>query len=93
MELQAIGDQDHADQDQEGQRKHAQGRMAVVSSAVTIGRLTEERAAGRNHLVAQLASQIVVAHASAGGRLALLCDGWSAAGRSIRRLTAGIFTA
>ena len=65
----------------------ADGRMAVLSAATHAGRLTEELAAHRNACVAQLASQIVVAHASAGGRLALLCDGWSAAGRSIRRLT------
>lgn len=64
----------------------AQGRMAVVSSAVTIGRLTEERAAGRNHLVAQLASQIVVAHASPGGRLAALCDQRREEGRTVVRL-------
>jgi len=61
----------------------AQGRMAVVSSAVTAGRLTEERAAGRNHVVAQLASQIVVAHASPGGRLAALCDQWHEQGRTV----------
>jgi hypothetical protein len=61
----------------------AQGRMAVVSSAVTAGRLIEARAAGRNHLVAQLASQIVVAHASPGGRLAGLCDQWREQGRPV----------
>lgn len=61
----------------------AQGRMAVLSSAVAAGRLTEARAAGRNHLVAQLAHQIVVAHASPGGALATLCDQWREQGRTV----------
>jgi len=64
----------------------AQGRMAVVSAATRSGRLTEELAAQRNEWVVSLARQIVVAHASPGGRLAALCDGWSRAGRSVRRL-------
>ena len=64
----------------------AQGRMAVVSAATRSGRLTEELAARRNDWVAALADQIVVAHASTGGRLAVLCDGWSSAGRPIRWL-------
>lgn len=49
----------------------AQGRMAVVSAAARSGRLTEALAAQRNEWVAALASQIVVAHASPGGRLAV----------------------
>ncbi len=64
----------------------AQGRMAVVSAAARSGRLTEALAAQRNEWVAALASQIVVAHASPGGRLAALCEGWSSAGRSVRQL-------
>jgi len=64
----------------------AQGRMAVVSAATRSGRLTEALAAQRNEWVAGLACQIVVAHASPGGRLAVLCDEWTRAGRSVRRL-------
>lgn len=64
----------------------AQGRMAVVSVATRSGRLTEAQAAQRNESVAMLARQIVVAHASPGGRLAALCDDWSRAGRSVRLL-------
>ncbi|WP_396432970.1 DNA-processing protein DprA [Limnohabitans sp.] len=64
----------------------AQDRMAVVSAAASSGRLTEELAAQRNEWVAALASQIVVAHASPGGRLAALCDGWGYKGQRIRWL-------
>lgn len=64
----------------------AQGRMAVVSAATRSGRLTEALAAERNEWVASLARQIVVAHASPGGQLAVLCDEWTRAGRVIRRL-------
>ena len=60
-----------------------QGRMAVVSAATSAGRLTEELAAWRNQWVAQLASQIVVAHASPGGRLAGLCEEWRTSNRAI----------
>ena len=61
----------------------AQGRMAVVSAATRSGRLTEALAAQRNEWVAALARQIVVAHASPGGRLVTLCDGWSRRGRPL----------
>jgi len=61
----------------------AQGHMAVVSAATRSGRLTEELAAQRNEWVAALASQIVVAHASPGGRLGALCDQWCAEGRVV----------
>lgn len=44
----------------------AQGRMAVVSQAVAVRRLTGKGATQRNVLAAQLADGIVVAHASAG---------------------------
>jgi len=64
----------------------AQGRMAVVSAAIRAERLTEALAAERNEWVAQLASEIVVAHASPGGRLAGLCDVWGVAGQVVRRL-------
>lgn len=60
-----------------------QDRMAVVSAATSAGRLTEELAAWRNQWVAQLASQIVVAHASPGGRLAGLCEEWRTSNRAI----------
>ena len=60
-----------------------QGSMAVVSAATRSGRLTEALAAQRNEWVAALARQIVVAHASPGGRLVTLCDGWSRRGRPL----------
>ena len=53
-----------------------QGRMAVVSAAATAARLTGELAMARNQLVAQLATDIVVAHASPGGALAGLLAQW-----------------
>lgn len=46
-----------------------QGFMAVVSASVATTRLTDEVAAARNSLVAQLATVIVVAHASPDGGL------------------------
>jgi len=36
--------------------------------------------------MAPLASQIVAAHVTQGGRLAVLCEEWSRSGRSVRRL-------
>ncbi len=54
----------------------AQGHLAVVSAATTATRLTGEVAMARNHLVAHLASDIVVAHASPGGALASLLAQW-----------------
>ena len=53
-----------------------QGLMAVVSANLTTTRLTDEVAMARNTLVAQLATTIVVAHASPGGRLADLVAQW-----------------
>ncbi len=47
----------------------AEQRMAVVSASTVAQRLTSERAALRNELVAQLADHIVIAHASANGAL------------------------
>lgn len=61
----------------------AQGRMAVVSAAIRAGRLTEELAAERSQWVAQLARQIVVAHASPGGRLSALRGRWCVEGRPV----------
>jgi hypothetical protein len=63
-----------------------QGRMTVVSAATRSGRLTEDMAAQCNEWVALWARQIVVAHASPGGRLAALCDGWSHAGQPLHWL-------
>ncbi len=54
----------------------AQGRMAVVSSVTAAQRLTLEGATLRNAQVAQLATSIVVAHASPGGSLAGLVAQW-----------------
>jgi predicted Rossmann fold nucleotide-binding protein DprA/Smf involved in DNA uptake len=65
----------------------AQDRMAVVSAATsTAGRLTEDRAAARNQLVARLASDIVVAHASLGGQLRAECAQWRSEGRVVVQL-------
>lgn len=58
-----------------------QGHLAVVSVATTATRLTGEVATERNHLVAQLATNIVVAHASSGGALASLLAQWQLAGQ------------
>lgn len=54
----------------------AQGRMVVVSLATTAARLTGELAVARNQLIAQLATDIVVAHASPSGALASLLAQW-----------------
>lgn len=64
----------------------AQEHMAVVSAATAAVRLTGVLAAARNNLVAQLASQIVVAHASPGGALECSCAQWQAQGREVIRL-------
>lgn len=54
----------------------AQGHMAVVSVATTATRLTSEFTIARNQIVAQLPTDIVVAHASPGGALAGLLAQW-----------------
>ncbi len=61
----------------------AQGHLAVVSVATTATRLTGELATARNHLVAQLATNIVVAHASPGGALASLLAQWQREERQV----------
>lgn len=61
----------------------AQGHLAVVSVATTATRLTGEVATARNHLVAQLATNIVVAHASPGGALASLLAQWQREARQV----------
>ena len=53
-----------------------QGLMAVVSANLTTTRLTNEVAMARNNLVAQLATTVLVAHASPGGRLSSLVAQW-----------------
>lgn len=63
-----------------------QGCMAVVSATSSTTRLTGELATERNNLVTQLATQIVVAHASIGGALEGLCTQWQAQGRQIIQL-------
>lgn len=60
------------------------GRMAAASAVARSGRLTEALAAQRNEWVTALARQIVVAHVSPGGRLAVLCDEWTRAGGFVR---------
>jgi len=67
----------------------AQGHMAVVSQAVAARRLTGKEATQRNALAAQLADGIVVAHASAGGSLAVLVAEWQAQGRTVTVLEQG----
>ena len=59
----------------------AEGRLAIVSTATTAARLTGGLAAARNHLAAQLATDIVVAHASPGGALAGLLAQWQMDGQ------------
>ena len=65
----------------------AQGRMAVVSSISTPTRLTSEAATLRNAQVAQLATSIVVAHASPGGSLAGLVAQWRQEERRVTMLS------
>jgi hypothetical protein len=60
-----------------------------VSHAVATRPLTSEVAARRNALVAQLASEIVVAYASPGGRLADLVAQWRQDGRPVTVLAVG----
>jgi predicted Rossmann fold nucleotide-binding protein DprA/Smf involved in DNA uptake len=66
----------------------AQGHLAVVSAAITATRLTDAVAIARNHLVAQLATDIVVAHASPGGVLASLLAKWQMEGSGCVQLLA-----
>ena len=55
--------------------------LTVVSSAKATTRLTGEVATARNRLVAQLATDIVVAHANPGGTLASLLAQWQLDGQ------------
>lgn len=64
----------------------AQGHMAAVSAATNAIRLTEKAATARNTTAAELATQIVVAHASPGGALGDLCTQWRADGRHLQLL-------
>ena len=59
----------------------ALGHLCVVSAATATTRLTVEVATARNNLVAQLATYIVVAHASPGGVLASLVTQWQLVGQ------------
>jgi predicted Rossmann fold nucleotide-binding protein DprA/Smf involved in DNA uptake len=61
----------------------AQGHLAVMSAATTASRLTGEVVTVRNHLVAQLATDIVVAYASPGGVLAGLLAQWQKGGQGL----------
>lgn len=61
----------------------ASGHMAVVSGVVAAGRLTQQLAAERNALVAQLAQSIVLAHASPAGSLAAQAERWRQDGRKV----------
>ena len=64
----------------------AQGQMAAVSINTDTTRLTEGAATARNMVVAQLAVDIVVAHASLGGALERSCAQWRADGRQLQLL-------
>ena len=64
----------------------AQGLMAAVSVTTNAARLTEEASMARNRVVAQLAVDIVVAHASLGGALERSCAQWRADGRQLQLL-------
>ncbi len=68
----------------------SEGRMTVVSTSTDTTRLTSARAARRNDLVAQLADNIVIAHASAGGELARQSAYWARRGTPLHTLTADI---
>lgn len=67
----------------------AQGRMVVISSVSAVTRITHEAAALRNVQVAQLATSIVVAHASPGGSLENLVEQWRREARQIAMLSDG----
>ncbi|MHB1290675.1 MAG: hypothetical protein ACYCY5_00600 [Sulfuricella sp.] len=62
------------------------GRMAVVSASAESQRLTSERAALRNDLVAQLAENIVIVHASSNGGLAHQSELWMNKGLRVSNL-------
>lgn len=64
----------------------AQGSMTVVSAATVALRRTGEVATARNISAAQLADDIVVAHASPGGTLDGVCGQWQAQGRQVHKL-------
>lgn len=63
------------------------GSLAVVSADRGATRLTEELATARNNLTAQLATRIVVAHASSGGVLQSLLSRWETQGLDVSRLS------
>lgn len=65
------------------------GHLAVVSHVATASRLTRELANARNMQVAQLAHDIVVAHASPNGSLAKLMTQWRLEDRQVHLLSAG----
>ena len=67
----------------------AEQRMAVVTASTETPRLTNELAARRNELVAQLAGSIVIANASAGGGLARQSASWTQRGLQVSRLADG----
>lgn len=65
------------------------GHLAVVSHVATANRLTRELADARNMQVAQLAQNIVVAHASPNGSLAKLLHQWRLDDRRVHLLSDG----
>ena len=64
------------------------GTAAVVSMEDTMQRLTAERAMRRNHWIAALATQIVVAEAAPDGGLASCLAQWKSEGHQVNYLLA-----
>lgn len=63
------------------------GHLAVVSHVAMASRLTRQLANARNAQVAQLAQNIVVAHASPNGSLAKLLTQWRLNDRRVHLLS------
>ena len=64
----------------------AEGRMAVLSSHTTKGRLSETLAVERNDVAALLAARVVIAHAEPGGTLDAAQFKWCRAGKAMETL-------
>ncbi len=64
----------------------AKGHLAVVSTIVIAGRLTQQLANERNALAACLAQRIVIAHASPDGSLAAQVSHWQQDGLQVEVL-------
>jgi hypothetical protein len=60
--------------------------LVITPFAETVTRLTEETATKRNRLMMELADEIVIAHASAGGKIEALAQEATSTGKNIRTL-------